>query len=196
MLSGISFKKLLSIALLTPMTFSGCMKVPVRAEPSPAADHNDSSPASPMPQNFVPTDEYEDYSLETVLPGSSPTFDPFTYGRTGSPFGPGKLFAPGIQGTRCGPMDLPMSSAFADPGDTQAVILIAGNGLECVADIDHDKPGAAITFAVIAGVFINAPWRILSLSTTSVTITNGSVTLRFEYRITSSTTFITKVEYL
>ncbi len=181
--------------LILTLTFSGCLKLnpPVLHSNADSASLNNTAP---LPSYFTPTDQYESYELETVLPGSSSTFDPFTYGRTGSPFGPGRLFAAGIQGSRCGPMELPMSPQFADPGDTQAVILIAGNGLECVADIDHDKPGAAITFAVVAGIFINPPWRIVTLTATAVTISNGVVTLRFTYRITTATTFITKVEYL
>ena len=151
---------------------------------------NSSQALGPLPADV------EQAALESVLPGSSTTFDPFTYGRPGSPYGPGKLFSPGIGSARCGPMELPMSSQFADPGDTQAVIIIAGNGLECIADIDHDKPGAAISFTVVAGIFTNPPWRIVLLTPSTVTITNGSVTLRFTYRITPAVTFISQVEYL
>ena len=189
-------KKTFSSFLVLTLTFSGCIKLEKAVPRSEAASDHAASPTPSMPSYFVPTDQYESYELETVLPGSSATFDPFTYGRPGSPFGPGRLFAAGIQGSRCGPMNLPMSPDFADPGDVQGVILIAGNGLECVADIDHDKPGAAIAFTIIAGIFTNAPWRIVNQTSTTVTISNGVVTLRFTYRITTSTTFITKVEYL
>lgn len=151
------------------------------------------------PQTAVPVgdeDDYENAELESVLPGSSSTFDPFTFGRPGSPFGPGKMFAQGIGGSRCGPMDLPMSSRFADPGDNQACIIIAGNGLECIPEIDHDKPGVAVTFAVVAGIFTNPGWSIVSLTGNTVTITNGSVTLLFEFTISPSVTRITRVVYL
>ncbi len=141
------------------------------------------------------SETYEKAELESVLPGSSNTFDPFTYGRTGSPYGPGKIFASGI-GARCGPMTLPMSAEFADPGDSQAVIIIAGNGLECGPDIDHDRPGAAITFPLNSAIFINPPWTIRTLTATTVTITNRSVTMRFTYKITAAATLITRVEYL
>ena len=149
----------------------------------------------PTMTRVEPSEEYEKIELESVLPGSSNTFDPFTYGRTGSPYGPGKIFASGI-GARCGPMNMPMSSEFADPGDSQAVIIIAGNGLECAPDIDHDRPGAAITFPLNSAIFINAPWSIKTQTTTTVTITNGSVTLRFTFKITAAETRITRVEYL
>ena len=151
---------------------------------------------TPQPPSLTPSHDYENYTLDSVFPGGSTTFDPFTYGRPGSPYGPGELFAPGIGTARCGPMDLPMSAQFADPGDTQAVIIVVGNGLECIPDIDHDKPGAAITFQFIGAPFTNPPWTIRALTATLVTITNGTVTLRFEFSITRETTFITRVEYL
>ena len=152
--------------------------------------HEPATPPGPLPDNF------EDAKLETVLPNSSNTFDPFTYGRPGSPFGPGKIFSPGVGSQRCGPIELPMSPQFADPGDTQAVLLVFADGLECQADIDHDKPGAAITFPLVGGRFTNSPWRITSQTPTTVTITNGNVTLRLTYRTTSSVTTISQVEYL
>lgn len=150
-------------------------------------------PPSITPQD--PDAGVESVQLVEVMPDSSPTFDPFTYGRPGSPYGPGQIFRPGVA-TRCGPMNMPMSSEFADPGDKQAVILIAGDGLECTPDIDHDKAGAAITFPLNSAIFINAPWSIVNQTTTTVTITNGAVTLRFTFRITSDLTYITRVEYL
>ena len=150
---------------------------------------------SPQPSP-TPPHGYEDATLDSVLPGGSTTFDPFTYGRPGSPYGPGKLFTPGLGAGRCGPMELPMSSEFIGPGDKQAVIIIIGDGIACRADIDHDKPGAAIAFPLVTPIFTNPPWTIISLSATSVTITNGTVRIRFEYRITPSVTIISKVDYL
>lgn len=187
-------QKFFPLFLALTLILTGCIKL---SPNKPILQEDTAAPSSAhMPDYFITSDQYESYELDAVLPGSSATFDPFTYGRPGSPFGPGRLFAAGIQGSRCGPMNLPMSPAFADPGDTQAVILIAGNGLECVADIDHDKPGAAVAFTILSGIFTNAPWRIVNQTTTTVTISNSVVTLRFTYRITTSTTFITKVEYL
>lgn len=205
-----SFKKSIRVlSLICFVVFSGCarsaqpiVRAPDAAAPLPTGTRTNQEVRTPIqtpPQQAIPIgseDEYEEARLESVLPGSSNTFDPFTYGRPGSPYGPGKLFAPGISGARCGPMELPMSPQFADPGDTQATVLIAGNGLECTPDIDHDKPGAAVTFPVVAAIFTNAPWTITNLTATTVTITNGAITLRFTYRITPTVTYISKVEYL
>lgn len=169
--------------------------------PLPTAPSRQQEVRTPLPnsQQAVPinqTHDFEDAKLENVLSDGTTDFDPFTFGRAGSPYGPRGAFATGQLGGQCGPMDMPMSAQFADPGDKQAVIIIHNNGAVCVPDIDHDKPDAALTFPLVSALFTNAPWRILSSNTTQVTITNGSVTIRFEYRITSDTTFITKVEFL
>ena len=85
---------------------------------------------------------------------------------------------------------------FAGPGDTQACLTVVGNGLECGAEIDHERPNVAITFPLVGAIFTNPPWRIVTLTATTVTITNGGVTLRLTYRITSTVTTISQVEYL
>lgn len=155
------------------------------------------TPLPPPTINREPLpDNYESAEIEQVLPGATGSFDPFTIGQPGSPYDSGKIFAPGTGSGRCGPMDMPMDSRFADPNEKQAVLMIVGNAISCFADIDHDKPGAALTFQLIGAPFINAPWVIVSSSTGVITISNGFVKLRIEYKITSEKTSITKIDYL
>ena len=147
---------------------------------------------------FESSNDFESFELELVFPGSSNTFDPFTFGRPGSPYGPNRLFEPGAGVGRCGPMSLPMSSQFSDPppGNTQASLIVVGSGVECLAEINHDVPGVAITFPLLTAIFTNPPWTLVSVSTTQATITNGTATLRFTFNISATVTTITKVEYL
>ena len=211
-LRSIFFILLLAISFIQP----GCLKM-VKPEEQQAMTR--SSPANSLAANPVPVNsnnnnartplpppqmhpvtppiDYEEYSLDSVFPGGSDIFDPFTYGRPGSPYGPGRIFQPGIGSAGCGPIDMPMSPQFADPGDSQAVLIILGNAVSCTADIFHEKDGAAITFALVAPIFTNSPWTIVVPATTSqVTISNGTVRLRITFRITTQTTFITKIEFV
>lgn len=207
-ISFLKISRLCALASVFLILGSGCFKKAERQNFTQAAPSAPLSAPAPQNQNvrtplppqqiqpLTPPNNYEEAKLEAVMPGSSSTFDPFTFGRQGSPYGPGKLFQPGQGTQRCGPLTMPMSPQFADPGDTQAVLIILGNGASCLADIDHDKAGAAITFSAVAALFTNSPWVITSSTTTQVTITNGTVTLRITFSIQPPTTFITKVEYL
>lgn len=150
------------------------------------------APPGPLPH------DYEEATLEKVFPDGSTTFDPFTFGRPGSPYGINGPFSPTQTGGRCGPMQLPMSSQFADPGDKQAVILIFNNGQICQADIDHDKPGAALSFLLLGAPFTNPPWTLVSNVGGKITIRDAGsgVTIRFTFSVSSDFTTISQVEYL
>lgn len=151
----------------------------------------------PVPDEPLPT-EFEEVQMESVEPGSDKTFDPFTFGREGSPYGPDGVFSPGGAGGACtAPFTVPLSPDFADPGDLHGNITILGNGDACGESINFRAPNVAIEFSALFATTVQAPWSLVSLTAgSSITVTNGQVTMRFTF--TRSPTFITvtKVEFL
>lgn len=141
---------------------------------------------------------YESYQLERVQPGGSSAFDPFTFGRTGSPFGKDGLFPPGgSYGGGCGPMTVPFDPEFADPGDEHGSIIIIGNGNICQPTINTFAANVAVVFSTNFPDEVRGPWSIVATSKpTFITVTNGAVTIRFTYTRDSDSVVISKVEFL
>ena len=197
------------ILFLINTSLTGCKKIQVYLPSNSGGSGVGSSASglaaapssSPSPQAGE-SQEAENVQLETVLPGGSPDFDPFTVGLEGSPYGVGRIFGPGATGGRCrAPIIVPMVSCpSCVPGETSGGLIILGHGAACRPATAQESVNETITFDFLAGVLTitrdPASGWTLTVTSTTFTVTDGVVTLRFTFRRESSQIIITNAEFI